>query len=519
MDILTVILKGWFFMSRQALAPLKRRRASLSIRFSIWLMCAAIAPLLLTIIISEWQARPALTAQADAAMARDVDTRTQLIDTYFNERLLDAQTLAQVPSVQTFLETPPATTPAYQDLATHAAYALVAGRFRDKRYSTWTLFDPQGRLRLAYPANPKQHGLYLVPPEDLQAVQAGKTFVSAVYYSPQTQKASVDIYSPIVDANTRISIGMIRATLNLDYIWQIVSQDQGSRSGNGDGSYAFILDENGMRIADTQSSELFKAVTPLPTEIKQTISNEARYGTNADVPLLPDAALANKLHDQTSPATFQIQPAGKTEQFQVVKQRTSTVPWSYFVLSPVSTVTAVANTQLLFTTLIALAITLIAAIGGIIAGRRISHPIMNSVEYLRNNSQALSDLAVRQRDAASEQMWVVDSSQVGLQSVQYYTQATQFAARQLHELGAELTQRWEYLDNQEAHLKLERVISAAKYIEQAAQYQGTSNEKLATALKVATQVTEQLAHGATSATDAALQLEQVVKQLRYVVGK
>ena len=189
------------------------------------------------------------------------------------------------------------------------------------------------------------------------------------------------------------------------------------------------------------------------------------------------------------------------------------------MLSPVSTVTAVANTQLLFTTMIALAITIIVTIGGIIAGRRISRPIMNSVEYLRNNSLALSELAVRQRDAASEQMWVVDSSQVGLQSVQYYTQATQFAAHQLYEAAAELGQRWEYLDTQEARQKLERIISAAKYIEQAAQYQESSNEKLATALKVATQVTEQLAHGATSATDAASQLEQVVKQLRYVVGK
>ncbi len=482
-------------------------------------MCAAIVPLLLTIVISEMQIPPALTAQANAGMARDASTRTELIDTYFSERLLDTQTLAQVPSVQTFLEAPPSMTPTYQDLASHATYALGAGRFRDKRYSIWALFDPQGHLRLAYPTNPQQHGMYLVPPENLQAVQAGKTFASAVYYLPQTQKASVDIYSPIVSATTHAFIGMIRATLNLDYIWQIVNEDQGSNSGNGIGSYAFILDENGVRIADPQRANLFKAIASLPADVQQTISNESRYGTSAMVSVLPDPALASKLHSHASHATFQMQLAGKTEQFAVVQQHTTVVPWSYFVLSPVSTVTAVANTQLLFTTLIALAITIIVAIGGIIAGRRISSPIMNSVDYLRNNSLALSELAVRQRDAASEQMWVVDSSHIGLQSVQYYTQATQFAAHQLHELGAELGQRWEYLDTQEARQKLERIIAAAKYIEQAAQYQESSNEKLATALKVATQVTEQLAHSATSATDAASQLEQVVKQLRYVVGK
>ena len=59
----------------------------------------------------------------------------------------------------------------------------------------------------------------------------------------------------------------------------------------------------------------------------------------------------------------------------------------------------------------------------------------------------------------------------------------------------------------------------AQYIENAANFQSTSNQKLATALKVTTQVTEQLATGASSATEAATQLEQVVNDLRDVVGK
>ena len=75
------------------------------------------------------------------------------------------------------------------------------------------------------------------------------------------------------------------------------------------------------------------------------------------------------------------------------------------------------------------------------------------------------------------------------------------------------------MDAQTAKEYLARLIAAAQYIEQATQHQNISNQKLTTALKVATQVTEQLAVGATSATDAALRLELVVKQLRYVVGK
>ncbi len=492
----------------------QRRRTSLSVRISIGLVFAAVLPLLITLVFSELQSRPTLITQANEAMTSDAQSRVQLINTYFNERLLDAQTLSQVPSVQTFLQATPSHTPEYQDLAIHASYALAAGSFRDKHYGTWALFGPQGRLLLSYPTKPQAHGQYIVPPEDLQQVRSLKTFTSAVYYNPITKKASVDIYSPIGGTANTPFLGFMRSTLNLDYIWNIVQQD----TGNNNGRYAFILDENGVRIADTQPSRLFTSVAQLPPQIQQRIKNEARYGTKNNAPTLADATIARHLHS-TSNTTFEGQPTGQTETFQIVQLAASTVPWTYYVLSPVSVVTLVANQQLLFTGFVALAISALVAIIGIVVGRRISYPIMTAVESLQKSSYALNTLATRQRDASSEQMWVVDSSQVGLQSIQYYTDATKVAARQLHDIGAELSHNWYSVDAQLALQHLERAIAAAQYIEQASQYQGTSNQKLATALKVATQVAEQLANGATSATNEATELERVVEELRYVVGK
>lgn len=513
-----------------------RRRLSLSVRVSLGLVLAAIVPLLITVAFSEWQTRPALTAQANTAMESDAKTRVQLIDTYFRERQLDTQTLAQVTSVQQFLATPPPPTtpvPVYQDLTLHATYALAAGIFRDKLYTTWELFDTKGEPRLYYPLNnrPQKHGQYFAPPEDLQMVRSGKTFVSAVYYSPATQKASVDLYSPIYapqaqgqgglpaqSASSQQSayIGFIRATLDLDYVWNIV---EGDRGDNGAGSYAFILDENGVRIADTIAAQRFQAVAPLNPDAQQLASREARYGSVATIPVLPDPTFAQQLGNGADLTTFQAQPAGQNEPFQVVQQSSTVLPWHYFVLSPVSTVTAVANQQLLITALVAFTMSALVALIGLIAGRRITHPILTSVEHLLRNSNALSELAASQRDAASEQMWVVDSSQVGLQSVEYYTGATRIAAHQLSEVGIELARTWGQADAYTARLALERIVAAARYIEEAAAYQDASNQKLSTALKVATQVSEQLATGATSATDAATQLEQVVAQLRSVVGK
>ena len=500
---------------------------SLPVRISVGLVLAAIIPLFVMLIYTNYQTRPALIEQANKAMASDAQTRVELIDNYFHERLTDALTLTQVPSLQAFMALPRVPdAPAYQDAAAHAAYSLQAGVFKDKNYAIWALFDPTGALRLSYPTQPTPHGSSLVPAPYLQAVMAGKTFISAVYYAPGTQKASVDIYSPVTapgatptPAQPQAIVGFMRSTLNLDYIWNsIVQQD---RENNGKGSYAFILDENGVRIADTDPARRFSSVEQIKADLQQQISQEARYGSTERVRLLADSAAANALHSHASAEIFQGQPAGQNEQFQIARRATANpaLHWNYFVLSPVSTVTAVAYQQQLSTTLVALLASLLVALIGLLAGRALSRPILHSVENLRGSSQALSTLATTQQDAASEQMWVVDSSQVGLQSVQYYTGASKVALRQLHEVATELAEHWRQSDARRIEQALQRILAATHYLENATGYQQASNQKLATALKVATQVTEQLHMGATSATEAADQLEGVVKRLRAVVGR
>ncbi len=501
-------------MAKRELAPRHRRRLKLSLRISALLMFAALFPLIITVASSELQSRPTLISQANIAMESDARTRVQLINAYFTERILDAATLTQVPTVQAFLGVPPEKET--KDLTTHAGYALAAGIFRDKNYGNWSLFDTQGLLRLYYPDKPQPHGQNLVPPEDLQTVLSGKEFISPVYFDPQTGKGSVDIYAPVALSQPLKLLGFMRATLHIDYVWNIVKNDLGA---NGTGSYAFILDQNGVRIADTDSSRLFTAIAPVAPDTQQVISNEQRYGSSSRVPVLADKTITDIEHNKHAPATFPMTPAGQNQVFQVVRQKASVLPWSYFVLSPLSTVTAVADQQLFNTVVIAFFVLILAAVGGLWLGRQITRPILNSVEYLHRNSQALNTLATRQASAATEQTWVVDSSQVGVQSVQYYTNATSSAAHQMNQMGTELERRWHELDIQTVRQALGQMITAAQYIEKAAEHQTSSNQKLATAIKVTTQVTEQLAMGATSAADAATQLEDVVGQLEDVVGK
>ncbi len=498
----------------------RRRRLSLSVRVTFWLVATAIIPLLGTVIlINELMTKPALTSNATTTMENDARSRSQLIDRYLQERTLDAETLVQVPSLQSFMALPPdeaQVDPAtYQDQVTHAAFSLQAGIVRDKNYTNWSVFNPQGAVLLSYPQKtPPMRGQNPVPPEYVTAIQTNKALISDVYYDNTTHKASVDIYAPVYMGTTYL--GFMRASLNLDYIWSVV---QGDKNSNGPGSYAFILDQNGVCIASVDNNQLFTSVAPLTSAVQQRIQSESLYGGSSNVKVQSAPAFRSARNDPQSIVSFQAQPVTSNELFQVARVHTSVMPWSYFVLSPVNTVTAVATQQLISTIGTAFVISLLVAVLGLLIGNRLGRPILTSVESLRSSSDALTILAGKEQDAASEQMWVVDSSQVGLQSVQYYTEATAVAAQQLRKIGMRLGQNWGKMRDQEIYADLNRMVEAAKYIEDAASYQESSTQKLATALKVATQVTEQLVAGTTSATDAAAQLERVVERLREVVGK
>lgn len=513
----------------------RRRRLPLAVRISLILMLAAVLPLLITVIFSEMYARPALISQANNAMQTDAMTRIQSINAYLTERMADAATLSQIPAVQTFLaDTPNPTSPVYLNDAKHATYALLAGQIRDKHYLVWSLFYKDGTLALNYPTNIDRQKEALVLPEYVQAIQhnasAGKPILSPVYYDTTLKKAYMDIFSPVYAGLTPQTplLGFMRAKLSLDYIWDLVKQDKGvSNSGS-----AFILDENGVRIADTNvvlnnpPALLFKAVTPLKQNVQQQITSENWYGQSGAVPVESNPVLGAIVQGQNKQTTFDLTPNGQDQTFQAARATAAmlsnippVVSWNYIVISPSHIVTQTADQQFEITIIVAVVVALLAGLIGLWVSGLITRPIRRAVDQIRENSEALNGLAKKQQSASSEQLWVVDAIQVGQQSLQYYTDATRIAAHKLGEVGAELKRNWRSQNIDTIKQGLQQVITAANYIEKATHYQGDSSQKLATAIKVTTQVNEQLADGAISATEAASQLEMVVNDLRSVIGQ
>ncbi len=163
--------------------------------------------------------------------------------------------------------------------------------------------------------------------------------------------------------------------------------------------------------------------------------------------------------------------------------------------------------------------TLLAALAGLFVGRGITQPILKSVSFLRKSSLSLNELASSEQVTTTEQRWIVETSQTGLKSVEYYVEATSIAAHQLNAVGGELLRNWERFEPWQTKQHLEQIVSTANYIGSAASHQERSSKSLSTALRVTMQVTDQLVAGATSAAAASAQLEQVIEQLRQVVGE
>ena len=482
-------------------------RLSLSVRTSLLLILTAVLPLTIVTVSSEALARPTLIAQSTSQLETDAQTHVKLIEAYFIERLMDVATLTNYAPLQGFMAGNSA-------LKAGALNGLITSLHRDANYETWSLFDLQGHLLLDYPAPPPAAELQFLQPGDKQRlIAAGRTTISPVFFDPMNGTAAILLYAPVITATSR-PLGFLCAVFQLNYIWNTINSERGA---NGAGSYAFILDQNGVRIADTEPARLFSSITPFPPGDPQSRVREAYYGKT--IPVLADSILAHIQQGAHPPTAFQMVPYGQNELFQVARYPLVHLPWTYFALSPLGAVTIVADQQLLTSSLIACLVLLLAALTGLGVGQRLTRPILYAVEYLRSNSRALSTLAEKQQGVVNEQTWMVDSSIVGLQEMQQQTEATYREAQQLREISTALMWHWNMMDVKVTQQALERIATGTHHIEQAVRSQKRISHDLAIALKVTTQVTEQLAAGAISATDAAKQLEQVVNQLRLVVGK
>ncbi len=487
----------------------KHFRLPLAAQVSLLLILSALLPLVITITTSELLSRPQLIEKANAAMETDAQTHILAIDNYFSQPIIDVRSLSGEPALAAYLTGKESE----RDAATRI---LATGYQRNMNYVNWSLIDTQNRQRLFYPTPAAAHGPYLILPQTLR--QLGSTnnaVISSSYYNPRGNMLTVDIIQPVMTTDTEVGkvAGYLRATLSINFLWTMI---QGEANANGKGSYAFIADENGVVIAHTDISRVFTALAPFSRTQQEEIARLKRYGQGTTIPVWPDSFLSNQARLQSS---FQLTWHQKEEEYQVIGLPVFVVPWTYFVLSPTSVVTALANQQLLNTGLIGIIVLLLAATLGILMGQRITRPVLRSVARLQSNSQRLKSLAAQEQAALAQQTWVVDSSRVGLSSFDYYLNTSQNAMNHIIKIGKALESQWASMPVEERQRILRQVFIATHYIDTALQRQKLHGRQLSAALDLTQQVTEQVNANAQAASQAAEQMEDVVSQLQQVVGQ
>lgn len=510
------------------------RRLTLSVRLTLLVLFAALLPLAAVVAFNTYQARNTLVANGKSALTTDAQSKAALINTYLQEREADGQALASLPTTPAYLactaatQLPPDQAAAINEQANcldpvqgYAFYkgsnqrALAVGIVRDPRYTYWTLYSATGVALISHKANSSDMTppSGAVPAEDLQQTQAGKSFISAVYYDSANKYAFVNIYTPVAFGGK--VLGFLQARLKMDYIWGLVD---GETQANGSGSSAFITDQNGIRIADADHSGLFHAIQPLTANAQQLIASEHRYGSGSiqqdNLPAVASSLTATQPID-----SFQAPAApGSTVQYQFVRIHLDNVPWTFFVLSPLSTVTAVADNQVRTSLLAAGVIAILAVLLGLWFGTRTTRPVRASTAEVESAAAALKQLAARQQNSAGEQQWVVDACRTGLEGVRYLSDAMNQAAKRIIEAGNWFDANWDRVSEEYAKRTVQHLLELARYIDEAARRQHVSSERLGKAITVTMQVSDQLASGANAASSSADQLEQVVRNLQHVVG-
>lgn len=505
--------------------PRERRRLPLSARLSLLVLFAALIPLAAVVGINDYLSRGTLLDQGHAALSTDANAKSTLVQTYVHERLLDGQALASLPTAMGFLAcaeipTPPATLACDTQSALYkdsSQRALAVGIVRDSNYTLWSIYDATGHVQLTSSAA-AQKNAPLPTADDLNSVKDGKQRVSEVYYDPATKHAFVRLYTPIFAQPGKADtvLGFLQATLNLDYIWNIVNGEHGL---NGDGSYAFMTDGHGVVIADPNAGDRFTAVRPLDAATQNQIASEKRYGSTAAVPDRVLPGVSTSLDSSATEDTFEgIAQPGSGAQYQFVRVRLTDVPWSYFVLSPVSTVTRVADDQVRTSLISAAVVAILAVLIGLFIGSRITNPVRGSVEELQGASTALKDLAARQENSASEQHWVVDACRTGLEGARYLSDAMNQAAKRIIDASNWFNEYWDRLTEEQARRTVQHLMELAHYIDEATRRQQANNDRMDKAITVTQQVSDQLVSGATAANRSAGRLEQVVDDLQNLVG-
>ena len=164
----------------------------------------------------------------------------------------------------------------------------------------------------------------------VQAALAGKLNVSPV--SHDADELSQYYAAPILDAGGGVTGGLV-ARIAAQELWDSVN----AASDPNSGTFAVLMDENGVRLADGgDATRILAALAPLTPDLQKRVIAEQTYG--AQVAIVRATNLPHAADDIHSGRLDSLDP-GEFGVGAIAAQRLATKPWTVLVLSPAPSAT------------------------------------------------------------------------------------------------------------------------------------------------------------------------------------
>ncbi|MBD1861873.1 MULTISPECIES: ATP-binding protein [Trichocoleus] len=370
------------------------------------LLGVALLPILILALLNQRSTQKALTNNANLALLGAASQTALSLDSFIKTNLDAVRVEAQLPILAKYLSLPAVQRTA---MRTEVETTLLAlGRKDTLNILSYALLDAQGQNVIdTYTVNIGTSETDR--PYFQQPFKTGLPYVSPIQYSAGDRVASLYFTSPIRDALGK-TIGILRVRYNANAIQRLVAQNSALVAG-GKGSFAILLDENQIRLAQGYAPELvFKSVTPLPAAKVKALQAAGRLpqGTPAELATnLP--AFEQGLKNTNQSAFFTTPLAVNSDELNsAAVTKLKTQPWSVVFVESQSLFLGPIQAQIRATLLLAIAIAVLVAAAAITLSELLTKPLIGLTSIV--TSFTAGDLKARSTIQTEDEIGVLAGS-------------------------------------------------------------------------------------------------------------
>jgi len=279
--------------------------------------------------------RDVVSNQAASSLLGHSVSTSSAVDQYLTDKREDIVAASQLPEFTAYFANPndvlnqQNTLRALRALANRADYESVA------------LANPEGLQVIS--SSTGDVGINIAFRPYFQEALKGNPYISDPSVAIATNRPAIFFSAPILSSGGQV-LGVIRSRVSLGGIWGLIERD---KDVAGKGSYGMLLDENGIRLANSLSLGrrdqmegsllLYTAIAPVSPEIEKTLVTEKRFGsaTAAQVQVVAIPEVANALIT-SGVKTFETSSDNNAERNFAAIASLNNKPWRYVVMSPFS---------------------------------------------------------------------------------------------------------------------------------------------------------------------------------------